>query len=49
MTGMKSCSSEYKSLEPREIISVERLVHSTENVIEQEHNNPFAVIEKDEL
>ena len=28
MVGMKSCFSEYKALEPREIINKERLVHS---------------------
>ena len=28
MAGMKSCSSKYKALEPREILKMERLVHS---------------------
>ena len=37
----KTCSSEYKSLKPREIINKERLVHSAENAIEQECNNPL--------
>ena len=34
MAGMKSCSSDNKALEPREIIIKESLVHSDENVIE---------------
>ena len=45
---MKSCSSECKAIEPREIINKERLVHSAGIVIEQEYNKPFGLlIEKD--
>ena len=48
MTGMKSCSLEYKVLEPRQIISKKRLVHNAENFIEQEYNKRLGLlIEKD--
>ena len=50
MAGMKPCPSEYKALEPREIINKKRLAHCAENVTEQEYNNLFgALIEKEEL
>ena len=48
MTGMKSCSLEYKVLEPRQIISKKSLVHNAENFIEQEYNKRLGLlIEKD--
>ena len=44
MTGMKSCSLEYKASESRETINKKRLAHGAENAIEQESNNPFGVL-----
>ena len=48
MAGMKSCSLQYKALEPKEIINKERLFHSAEHVSEQEYNKQFGLlIERD--
>lgn len=50
MLGMNSCSSEFKGLEPDDVINKERLVHSGEYVIKQGYNYLFGVlIEKEEL
>ena len=46
MVWMKSCSVEYKVLKPRETINKNRLIHSTEIAIKQEHNNPFGLLIK---
>ena len=39
MNEMKSCSLEHEALEPTEIMNKESLVHSAENVMEQEYNS----------
>ena len=50
MLGMNSCSTEFKGLEPDDVINKERLVHSGEYVIKQGYNYLFGVlIEKEEL
>ena len=43
---MKSCSIEYKVLKPRETINKNRLIHSADIAIKQEHNNLFGLLIK---